>query len=98
MGARDVLEEDGHIHDDYRIHYYQKHLEQADLAIQDGVDLIGYCPWSFMDLVSTHQGYQKRYGFVYVNREEKDLKDLRRIPKDSFTWYQKVIETNGEIL
>lgn len=98
MGARDFLEKDGSVHDDYRIDYYTKHLEQAALAIQDGVELIGYCPWSFMDLVSTHQGYQKRYGFVYVNRDEKDLKDLKRFPKDSYFWYQNVIRTGGKNL
>lgn len=95
LGARDTLEEDGDVHDPYRIEYLRRHFEQARLAIADGVELIGYCPWSFMDLVSTHQGYGKRYGFVYVNRGEDDLGDLRRIPKDSFYWYQRVIETNG---
>lgn len=64
-------------------------------GLHNGVDLIGYCPWSFMDLVSTHQGYEKRYGFVYVNREEKDLKDMARIKKDSFYWYQDVIKSNN---
>ena len=65
------------------------------IALADGVDLIGYCPWSFMDLVSTHQGYGKRYGFVYVDRGEDDIRSLARIPKDSFAWYRHVIETNG---
>lgn len=98
LGARDELvEEDGQlrVHDDYRIDYLRRHFEQAQLALTDGVQLIGYCPWSFMDLVSTHQGYGKRYGFVYINRDETDLRDLARIKKDSFTWYQHVIETNG---
>lgn len=63
MGARDLLEDDGHVHDSYRIDYYAKHLKQAALAIQDGVELMGYCPWSFMDLVSTHQGYQETLRF-----------------------------------
>ena len=95
IGAKDVLESDGTIHDDYRIDYLRRHFEQAGLAIQDGVALIGYCPWSFIDLVSTHQGYGKRYGFVYVNRDETDLKDLKRYPKDSFYWYKDVIARNG---
>lgn len=95
LGARDELTEDGKIHDQYRIDYLERHFAQALLAINDGVDLIGYCPWSFMDLVSTHQGYGKRYGFVYINRGEDDLKDLSRIKKDSFYWYQEVIATNG---
>lgn len=96
LGAKDILAEDGRVHDEYRIDYLRRHFRQAQLALSDGVDLIGYCPWSFLDLVSTHQGYGKRYGFVYVNREEKDLKDMARIKKDSFYWYHNVIQTNGK--
>ncbi len=95
LGAKDVLTEDGKVHDAYRIEYLENHFKQAQLAVSDGVDLLGYCPWSFMDLVSTHQGYGKRYGFVYVNREEIDLKDMKRIKKDSFAWYHDVIRRNG---
>lgn len=95
LGAKDEIAADGKIHDAYRIDYFKRHFEQAQLAITDGVDLIGYCPWAFMDVVSTHQGYGKRYGFVYVNREEMDLKDLARVKKDSFSWYQEVIKKNG---
>lgn len=95
LGAKDEITADGKVHDAYRIDYFKRHFEQAQLAITDGVDLIGYCPWAFMDVVSTHQGYGKRYGFVYVNREEMDLKDLARIKKDSFSWYQEVIKQNG---
>lgn len=97
LGAPDELSEDGKIHDEYRIEYLKKHFEQAKLAISDGVELIGYCPWAFIDLVSTHQGYKKRYGFVYVNRGEEELMDMRRIPKDSFEWYRKVIKNNDII-
>lgn len=95
IGGKEELGADGKIHDDYRIEYLRRHFHQARLALQDGVDLIGYCPWAFMDLVSTHQGYQKRYGFVYVDRGEKDLRTMNRIRKDSFDWYRNVIETNG---
>jgi 6-phospho-beta-glucosidase len=95
LGAFDKIEEDGTIKDDYRIDFIRKHLEQAQLAITDGVKLFGYCPWSAIDLVSTHQGCSKRYGFIYVNREEFDLKDLKRIRKNSFFWYKKLIATNG---
>ena len=63
----------------------------------DGVHLIGYCSWSFTDLLSWLNGYQKRYGFVYINRDEEDEKDLKRIRKKSFYWYQNVIETNGKV-
>ncbi len=59
------------------------------------VELFGYCPWSVMDILSSHQGFKKRYGFIYVNREDHELKDLRRIKKDSFYWYQSVIKNNG---
>jgi 6-phospho-beta-glucosidase len=98
LGAFDKLEEGDVINDDYRIEYLRKHLEQAKLAITDGVNLIGYCPWSAIDLISTHQGASKRYGFIYVNRDEFDLKDLRRIRKKSFYWYKNVIFTNGSDL
>ena len=92
LGTADVLTEDGHVHDDYRIAYIDAHIDAISDAIEDGVEMMGYCPWSFMDLLSSHQGFKKRYGFVYVNREDHDLKDLRRIKKDSFMWYQKVIK------
>lgn len=98
IGARDVLEEDQTVHDPYRIDYLTRHFHQAQLAITDGVDLIGYCPWAFMDLVSTHQGYQKRYGFVYIDRDEEEIGSLKRIKKDSFSWYKDVITSNGNNL
>ncbi|SDN27541.1 glycoside hydrolase family 1 protein [Lachnospira pectinoschiza] len=98
LGTHDVLTEDGKVHDDYRIDYLSDHFKQAQLAITDGVDLIGYCPWAFIDLVSTHQGYNKRYGFVYVDRTEDDLKEMKRIKKDSFDWYKKLIEENAKNL
>ena len=59
----------------YSMEKYQKEKILLCKTCCREVDLIGYCPWSFIDLVSTHQGYEKHYGFVYVNREEKDLKD-----------------------
>ncbi len=96
LGAFDKLEDGEIINDDYRIDYLSKHIEQAKLAINDGVKLFGYCPWSAIDLVSTHQGCNKRYGFIYVNRDEFDLKDLRRIKKKSFYWYKDVIKSNGD--
>lgn len=57
--------------------------------------MIGYCPWSAIDLISTHEGINKRYGFIYVNRTDEELLDLARYKKDSFYWYQQVIEENG---
>ena len=95
LGGLDVLEEDGSIHDDYRIEYLNNHIEFLEEAIDEGVKVIGYCPWSAIDLISTHQGLRKRYGFIYVNREDFDLKDLKRYKKDSFYWYQNVIKNNG---
>jgi len=98
LGAYDTLTEDGKIHDAYRIEYLRKHLEQIQLAITDGVEMMGYCPWSAIDLISTHEGAVKRYGFIYVDREEFDLKSLARYRKDSFFWYKDVIASNGEKL
>ena len=98
LGAYDKLEEDGSIHDPYRIEYLRKHIEQVRLSITDGVEMMGYCPWSAIDLVSTHEGVVKRYGFIYVDRDEFDMKTLDRYRKDSFYWYKKVIATNGEDL
>ncbi len=95
LGAFDTLTEDGQVHDQYRIDYLAAHIAAIQESITDGVEVIGYCPWSAIDLVSTHQGSSKRYGFVYVNREEFDLLDLARYRKDSFAWYRRVIAENG---
>ncbi|WEV51314.1 glycoside hydrolase family 1 protein [Lactobacillus sp. ESL0731] len=95
LGTADELTADGKVHDQYRIDYLQAHIAACYDAIQDGVELFGYCPWSVMDILSSHQGFKKRYGFIYVNRTDFDLKDMRRIPKDSFYWYQNVIKNNG---
>jgi 6-phospho-beta-glucosidase len=97
LGEFDKLE-NGRIHDDYRIDYIASHLQQIQEALQDGVDVIGYCTWSFTDLLSWLNGYQKRYGFVYIDRDEKDVRNLRRIKKDSFYWYQDIIQSSGEKL
>ncbi len=97
IGARDVLEDGDIINDDYRIDFYRQHIEQMKLAIADGVKLFGYCPWAAIDVVSTHQGYAKRYGFIYVDRGEQQLRTLRRIRKRSFTWYRDVIACNGSL-
>ena len=98
LGMADTLTEDGKVHDPYRIDYIREHIKACAYAIEDGVELMGYSPWSFEDLLSSHQGFRKRYGFVYINREDMDLKDLARIKKDSYYWYQNVIRTNGEEL
>ena len=94
LGAYDRLE-NGAVHDTYRINYLRDHIEQIRLAISDGVEVMGYNPWSAIDLVSTHQGVAKRYGFIFVNRDEDDLLDLARYRKDSFYWYRNAIASNG---
>lgn len=96
LGAIDELEENDVVNDEYRIEYLKAHIQACRQAITDGVELLGYCTWSFTDLLSWLNGYKKRYGFVYINRDEYSEKDLRRIKKKSFYWYKKVIETNGE--
>ena len=97
LGARDIVTEDGQIHDDYRIDYLRAHIEQMDKAInEDGVDLIGYTPWGCIDLVSASTGEMaKRYGFIYVDLQDDGTGDGKRMKKDSFYWYKKVIASNG---
>ncbi len=96
LGAYDKLEDDGSIHDSYRIDYLRQHIEQMEVALKDGVDLMGYTPWGWIDVVSASTGEMaKRYGFVYVNKYDDGTGDLGRRKKDSFYWYKKVIETNG---
>lgn len=99
LGAVDTVEADGSIHDDYRINYLRKHIEQMGEAIKDGVDLIGYTEWGPIDLVSASTGEMaKRYGFIYVDKQDDGSGDLSRKKKDSFHWYQSVIESNGQKL
>lgn len=99
LGAYDKLEEDGSIHDSYRIDYLRQHIKQMEEAVKDGVDLMGYTPWGWIDVVSASTGEMaKRYGFVYVNKYDDGTGDLGRRKKDSFYWYKKVIETNGKDL
>lgn len=96
LGAYDTVEEDGSIHDDYRIDYLQKHIEQMREAVMDGVDLMGYTSWGAIDLVSASTSeMSKRYGYVYVDQDDQGNGTLDRSRKDSFYWYKKVIGTNG---
>lgn len=90
---------DGKVYDDERIDYYQQHITSLKRAVEhDGVDLMGYLAWSPIDFLSSHKEIRKRYGFVYINRDFDDLLDLKRYPKKSFYWYQKVIFNNAEDL
>ncbi|GKU26215.1 glycoside hydrolase family 1 protein [Clostridium folliculivorans] len=98
LGAVDVVE-DGSINDDYRIDYLRDHIVEMEEAVKDGVELMGYTMWGCIDLVSASTGeMKKRYGFIYVDRDNDGNGDLSRRPKKSFYWYKKVIETNGEDL
>jgi len=100
LGAEDVLEEDGTVHDDYRINYLARHIKEMKKAITiDGVKMIGYTTWGCIDLVSASTGeMEKRYGFIYVDKDNYGNGTLKRFRKDSFYWYKKVIESNGENL
>lgn len=100
FGAVDEVEPDGSIDDDYRIAYLKAHIEEMKKAVlQDGVELWGYTPWGCMDCVSFTTGeMKKRYGFIYVDRDNEGKGTLERKKKKSFFWYQKVIESGGEVL
>ena len=100
LGARDVLCEDKRIHDDYRIDYLRQHIRELKKAVEiDGVDVMGYTSWSGIDLVSaTTAQITKRYGHIYVDYDDQGNGTGNRFKKDSFAWYKRVIETNGEQL
>ena len=87
--------EDGQVHDLARINYLKGHIEQMNLAIKDGVNVISFNPWSFVDLLSVGDGMEKRYGLVYVDRTDFETKTLKRYKKDSFYFYQEVIRDNN---
>lgn len=91
--------EHGEIHDTYRKEYYQAHIKQLREAILDGVDLRGYYAWGPIDIVSCSSSeMSKRYGFIYVDLDDYGNGTGERMKKDSFSWYQKVICSNGENL
>ena len=99
LGAFDTVEEDGSIHDPFRIEYYRKHIKAMDKAIANGVDVIGYTTWGCIDVVSAGTGeMRKRYGFIYVDMDDEGKGTMNRSRKDSFYWYKKVIASNGDDL
>ena len=100
FGAFDSVEEDGTIHDQYRVDYLKEHISEMIKSIEiDGVDAIGYTPWGIIDIVSFGTGeMEKRYGMIYVDKDNEGNGTLKRIKKDSFAWYQRVIKSNGDIL
>jgi 6-phospho-beta-glucosidase len=97
LGAYDKVEADGSIHDPYRIDYLRGHIKEMDKALnEDGVDLIGYTTWGCIDIVSAGTGQMaKRYGYIYVDRDDEGNGTLKRTPKDSYYWYKKVIASRG---
>ena len=98
IGAYDTLD-NGQVHDNYRIDYLRQHVEQMGEAIKDGVDLIGYTMWGIIDIVSCGTiEMSKRYGVIYVDRDEEGKGSNERFKKDSFYWYKKCIESNGQEL
>lgn len=100
MGEIDQIGEDGKIHDDYRIEYLKSHLQAAKAAVEeDYVDLMGYLAWGCIDLVSAGTGeMSKRYGFIYVDKDDEGNGTMERARKDSFYWYKEVIQSNGKVL
>ena len=100
FGAIDIKEQDGSCNDDYRIDYLAAHITEMKKAVElDGVDLMGYTPWGCIDLVSFTTGeMKKRYGFIYVDKDNEGNGTCARSKKKSFDWYKKVIATNGEDL
>ena len=100
LGAVDTPDENGYVEDDYRIDYLAAHIQAMKDAVElDGVDLLGYTTWGCIDLVSAGTGeMKKRYGFIYVDRDNEGNGTLARSKKKSFNWYKKVIDSNGENL
>lgn len=100
IGVREMQPQNGEIiNDDYRIDYHQSHLFALKQSIEKmGIEVMGYLGWGLIDIPSSSGDMEKRYGTVFVNRTNHNLKDLKRTPKKSFYWFQKMIETNGAIL
>jgi 6-phospho-beta-glucosidase len=98
-GGNDEVNENGEIIDDARISYLNKHLIEIAEAIEDGVELIGYTWWGPIDIVSAGTGeMKKRYGFIYVDKDNEGKGTLKRLKKKSFYWYKEIIATNGDVL
>ena len=96
LGVKEQPDEHGQIHDDYRVTYLREHLIQIKAALQDGVDVMGYLAWAPIDMISAASGeMSKRYGFIYVDQDDQGGGTLKRSKKDSFAWYQNVIQTKG---
>ena len=100
LGYDDQMEEDGSIQDDYRIEYLRKHIQaMKEIVEEENINLMGYTAWGPIDIISAGTGeMKKRYGFIYVDKDNEGNGTLKRTKKKSFDWYKKVIASNGEVL
>ncbi|ADX70425.1 glycoside hydrolase family 1 protein [Lactobacillus helveticus] len=99
IGLKETWDGEHMIEDDERIAYHRDHIKaMKDAIFDDGAEVLGYLGWGLIDIPSSHADMEKRYGAVYVNRSNHDLKDLKRVPKKSFYWFQKVLKDNGDEL
>ena len=99
FGVNEEADENGYVDDEYRIEYFREHIKQLKLAVdEDGVDLMGFLTWGPIDILSSQGEMKKRYGFIFVNRTDTDLRDLKRSKKKSYNWFKEVIASNGEKL
>jgi len=99
IGAFETWHGTGRIEDDYRIAYHKDHINEMMKAIQiDGANVMGYLGWGLIDIPSSKGNVEKRYGFVYVNRSNHDIKDLKRIPKKSYFWFKEFIQEKNTVL
>lgn len=99
IGVRETWDGENPIQDDYRIAYHKSHIKEMFLAMkEDGVEIIGYFGWGLIDILSSKGDMEKRYGLVFVNRTNHDLKDMKRVPKKSFTWFKEMIASDGALV
>jgi 6-phospho-beta-glucosidase len=98
IGVREHWDGEHEIDDDYRIAYHRDHIQAMKNAVAKGANVIGYLGWGLIDILSSQGDMEKRYGVVYVNRTNDDLRDLKRVPKKSYHWFKRVIASNGDVL
>lgn len=98
IGVNENLNKNQTVEDVYRINFLRDHIQQMKLAMEEGVEVIGYLTWGSTDILSSQGQMSKRYGFIYIDREEKTLKSLKRYKKKSFDWFKNVMKTNGDCL
>ncbi|WP_143809226.1 family 1 glycosylhydrolase, partial [Oenococcus oeni] len=95
IGVRENWDGQNQIDDSYRVQYHRSHIRALKKAVRDGANVIGYLGWGLIDIPSSKGNVDKRYGVVYVNRTNHEILDLKRVPKKSYYWLQKVIKSNG---